>query len=92
MIPIISYRANKLPFILELPIVRKRLTETSNRNFNNKKEFTGFVNAIKPSKRVDGYVGITCSCGHQYDYATKNDVPSTDVVCSCGRDVLIYGP
>ena len=91
MIPIVAYKASKLPFILELPIVRKRLSSTSDRNFNDKQEFIAFVSSIKPSRRVDGYVGITCSCGHQYDYATENDVPSTNVVCSCGRDVLIYG-
>lgn len=91
MIPIVQYRANKLPFVLELPIVRKRVTENSDRNFNNKTELTAFVDAIRPSARVDGYVGVTCSCGHQYEYVVKNDVPSSNVVCSCGRDVLIYG-
>jgi len=91
MIPVVAYRASKLPFVLEMPIVRKRLSDRSYRNFNDRQEFTDFVSTIKPSKRTDGYVGITCSCGHQYDYITKNDIPSTNVVCSCGRDVLIYG-
>jgi len=89
--PIIAYSAKKLPFILEMPIIRKRLSENSDRNYNDKSEFTAFVDSIKPSKTVDGYVGITCSCGKIYDYVTKNDVPSSNVVCTCGRDILIYG-
>ncbi len=92
MKPIVAYMANKLPFVLELPIVRRRVSETADRNFNDKAELTAFVDSIRASVTVDGYVGVTCSCGHQYDYVTKNDVPSTDVVCACGRDVLIYGP
>ena len=92
MIPIVSYSATRLPFVLELPIVQKRISETSERNYNDKAELVAFVDSIKASRRVDGYVGVTCSCGNKFDYATKNDVPSTDVICSCGRDVLIYGP
>jgi len=91
MKPIVEYQANKLPFVLEMPIVRKRLTNSSDRNFNDKAEFTAFVDSIRPSLRVDGYVGVTCSCGKKYEYAAKNDVPSSNVVCTCGRDVLIYG-
>ena len=91
MIPIVSYSATKLPFVLELSIVRRRVSVTADRNFNDKAELTAFVDSIRASRRVDGYVGVTCSCGNKFDYATKNDVPSTDVVCSCGRDVLIYG-
>lgn len=91
MIPIVGYKANKLPFVLELPIVRKRISTNKGRNFNDKAELTAFIDSIKPSRRVDGYLGITCSCGKQYDYAVKNNVPSSNVVCSCGRDVLIYG-
>ena len=88
---IVEYRAKKLPFVMEMPIVRKRLSDKSDRNYNDKAEFVTFVDTIKPSIRVKGYVGITCSCGAEYDYATRNDVPSTNVVCPCGRDVLIYG-
>ncbi len=92
MIPIVAYSASSLPFVLELPIVRKRVSQTEERNFNDKAELTAFVDSIRASRRVDGYVGIVCSCGHKYDYVTENDVPSTSVVCTCGRDVLIYGP
>jgi len=91
MEPIIAYTAKRLPFVMELPIVRKRLSDRSDRNFNDKAEFVTFVDTIKPSVRVNGYVGIRCSCGAVYDYVTRNDVPSTNVVCPCGRKVLIYG-
>ncbi len=91
MKPIVAYMAKKLPFALELPIVRKRIAQNEERNFNDKAELVAFIDAIRPSRTVDGYMGVTCSCGKQYDYVTKGDVPSSNVVCTCGRDILIYG-
>lgn len=91
MKPVIAYAAHTLPMMLEFPIIRKRISEKLDRNFNNKTEFTNYVDSIKASQTVDSYVGITCSCGKKYDYATKNAIPSSNVVCTCGRDILIYG-
>ena len=92
MKPIVAYAANQLPMFLELPVVRKRTSESSERNYNDRQEFVAFVNSIRPSRTVDGYVSVTCSCGNQYDYATENEVPASNLVCSqCSRNLIIYG-
>ena len=71
-------------------IVQKRDGNTL-RNFNDKSELTSFVDSIKPSITVTGYVAVKCSCGHDHEYNTKDDVPAVDVVCTCGRQVITYG-
>lgn len=92
MKPIVAYAANKLPMFLELPVVRKRISENSERNYNDKQELVAFVDSIRPSRTVDGYVGVTCSCGKQYDYATEAEVPASNLVCSqCSRNLIVYG-
>ena len=92
MKPIVAYIANKLPFALETSVVQKRLSHTSERNFNNKQEFTDFVDSIRASKTVNGYVKITCSCGKEYDYVTKAEIPDSNLNCSqCSRNLIIYG-
>jgi len=71
-------------------IVQKRDGQTM-RNFNDKQEFTDFIDAIKPSTTVTGYVTAKCGCGQVYEYQTKGDVPDTNVICVCGRHIISYG-
>ncbi len=61
------------------------------RNFDDKLEFTAFVDAINPSVTVTGYVTAKCSCGRNFEYVTKDEVPAVDVVCTCGRQIITYG-
>lgn len=92
MEPIISYRAGKLfAPLMDTSVVQDRISKNEFRNFNNKKEFTDYVDSIKSSRRVDGYVSIICNCGKTYDYSDKNQVPSSNLICDCGRKLIIYG-
>lgn len=91
MQPIIEYKALGTHSSLSLnrSIVQKREGKTY-RNFKNKKEFTDYIDTIKPSVRVNGCVSVTCSCGKLYEYNTKEDLPSTSFICDCSRQIITY--
>lgn len=91
MKPIISYKAGGFFAPIDIPVVQKRISKKECRNYNDKQEFTDYVDSIKPSVRVDGYISILCSCGKEYDYVDKNEVPSSNLICDCGRRLIIYG-
>lgn len=91
MNPRIKYEDLQTPFGMNVPLIRKRVSKTSTRNFNDKNEFTNFIDSIKPSRRVDAYVSIKCSCGKIYEYKNKGEVPTSDLVCGCKRELLKYG-
>lgn len=92
MNPIISYKAGKL-FAprMDMSVIQKRISKQECRNFNDRQEFVDYVDSIRPSIRADGYVSITCSCGKVYDYANKSEIPPSDLICECGRKLIIYG-
>jgi hypothetical protein len=92
--PVISYQAEEiLPLTpqLNVSIVRKRLTKTSYRNWNNKTEFTDMIDTLYVPPTSDTYVFVKCQCGTEYAYANKTAVPSANTTCSCGRKVIEYG-
>lgn len=90
--PVIKYETTVLPLNdqFNLSIVRKR-TDVDYINWANKTELTDFVDSLYVPPKSDTYMYIICQCGAEYIYVTKDDVPDTNVVCSCGRNVLIYG-
>jgi len=91
MVPIIEYRGKGNVFGTNLvtPIVRKREGQ-SYQNFKNKAEFIDFVDSVRPSRRVTGYVTVKCSCGKTYEFSSKDEIPDSNLICDCGRHVLIY--
>jgi len=91
MNPIVNYIDYKTPFGTFIPLVQKRETKTSTRNYNDKQEFVDFIDSIKPSRRVDIYLMIECSCGKLYEYTNRDEVPSSNLICECKRKLIIYG-
>ncbi len=91
MNPIVNYIDLKTPFGTNIPLVQKRLSKNSTRNFNDKQEFIDHIDSIKPSRRVDTYLVIKCSCEKEYEYKNKDEVPSSGLVCGCKRVLLKYG-
>lgn len=91
MVPIIEYRGKGNVFGANLitPVVQKREGQ-GYRNFKNKAEFINFVDSIRPSRRVTGYVTVKCSCGKSYEYLSKSEIPESNLICDCGRQILIY--
>ena len=91
--PVIKYQAARMPLdtALNSSIACMQVSSTENRNWNNKAEFTDYVDQLYVPPSSDTYVYIICQCGAEFVYATKADVPSSNVVCDCGRKVLIYG-
>jgi len=91
--PVISYVANKIPLNTELnvSIVQKKIDKTTFRNWNDKTEFTDYVDSLYVHPRSDCYVYIKCQCDTEYVYANKTAVPVSNITCSCGRKVIKYG-
>lgn len=92
--PVISYVINqKLPLIpvFNYSIIRKKLSSSSYVNWNNKKEFTDYVDTLFVPQMSDCYVYVKCQCGTEYQYADKTQVPSTNTTCTCGRKIIEYG-
>lgn len=91
MKPVIEYKAGRALFGATISVVQKRVSKKAYRNYNDKQEFTDYVDSIRPSATVDGYVMILCSCGKEYDYPNKIEIPSSNLICGCGRKLIIYG-
>jgi len=87
--PVISYVANET--ILNIPIVRKKVSKTSYVNWTDKTEFTNYVDTLYVPPTSDCYVYIKCQCGIEYEYENKTAVPESNLTCSCGRKVIEYG-
>ena len=60
-------------------------------NFASKQDFIATIEAKNTITDADVHVEITCQCGKLYSYDTANDIPASNVICGCGRKVLIYG-
>jgi hypothetical protein len=92
--PVISYIAKEIiPLTpqLNVSIVRKKLTKTSYRDYNNKTELTDYVDTLYVPPTSDCIVYVKCQCGAEYEYANKTAVPSVNLTCACGRKVVEYG-
>ena len=90
MNPIISYKDLKTPFGTDISLVRKRMLKNTTRNFLDKQEFIDHIDSIKPSRRVDFYLVIECSCGKVYKFEDNIAVPSLNLICGCSRKLIIY--
>ena len=91
MKPIVEYKAGAVFASGDISVVQKRESKTAYRNYNDKQEFTDYIDSIKASVTVTGYVMIFCSCHKEYDYTTKDEIPSSNLICECGRKLIIYG-
>jgi hypothetical protein len=87
--PIIEYRATKLPPPLAKPVVQMRDYD-SYRNFHNKRELTDYIDSLSASPSVDSYMTLICGCGMGHEFVTKDEIPATNMVCDCGRQLIIY--
>ena len=87
--PIIEYRASKLPPPLAKPVVQMR-EGTTYRNFHSKQELTDYIDSLSASPSVDGYMTLTCGCGMCHEFVTKGEIPGTNMICDCGRQLIIY--
>jgi len=90
---IIVYSALKLPVnsIFNISIVQKKISNSEYVDFVNKLEFTDYVDSLYAPLDVNTYCDITCQCSKKYTYSSKDDVPSDNVICSCGRKVIEFG-
>jgi len=91
--PRISYIekvSTPVPFPLNTSVVRKR-TGSTYVNWSSKSELTDYVDTLRPHPDSDTYLYAHCSCGRDYEYSDKTNIPSTSVVCECGRKIIQYG-
>ena len=77
----------KLPLAMSKPIVIKR----DGTNWANRSELQDFVDEQYVPPKSDTYLLAVCSCGEEFSYAEKDDVPDTEVNCVCERPILKYG-
>lgn len=91
MIPIIEYKSKGSLFGVNPGSIVKKREGNSYRNFKDKSELISFINSIKPSVRVEGYMKASCGCGKAYDFLKKEDIPENNLKCSCGRPIILYG-
>jgi len=77
--------------IINVPIVRKRLTKTSYRNWNDKKELTDYIDSLYVPSTSNCYLHIKCHCGVEYVYLNKIEVPAENKICICGHKIIVYG-
>jgi hypothetical protein len=90
--PVIQYLDSKRPIeITNGCLVRKKIDKTTYVNWMNKAEFTNYVDQLYVNPQSDTYVDIICSCSKEYAYTTSADVPATNLVCACGRQLITYG-
>jgi hypothetical protein len=87
---VISYISIKSRFLLDISIVRKKMSKTSYRNWKKKNEFTDYVDSLYVPPHCQHYVYILCSCGEEYFYADKEEIPEESFVCNCGQKVIEY--
>jgi len=88
--PVITYKDNNAPASTKSgSIVMKRVGSTY-QNWANKTELTDMIDVCYAPPTSDTYLYIICGCGEEYTYTTKNDVPDSNVTCSCGRKVIEY--
>lgn len=91
--PRITYLATGLmPLrgVLNTSISRKKIDKSTYRDWQEKNELTSFIDTLYVDPKSDTYLLIICQCGTEFNYATKSDVPTSSVICNCGRNVLIY--
>jgi hypothetical protein len=83
----VTFEAPKsnLPFMRDWPVIRR-----SSGNFASKTELTDYIDSFLPSEATN-YAAAICSCGKQYEWATKDDVPATELDCTCGKKITKYG-
>lgn len=86
--PRLGFTSNKRPQPLDdnAPIVKKN----DNTLYANKTELTDYIDLLYVHPSSDTYLYAECECGIEYEYATKNDVPASDVTCTCGRRIIEY--
>ena len=91
--PVISYETYMIPLIPELnvSIVRKKIDKKTYRNWNDKTEFIAYVDSLYVPPTSNCYVHIKCQCDQLFEYVNSSVVPSSSVVCDCGRKVIEYG-
>lgn len=61
------------------------------RLFNDRQELIAFIDTIDPPVTADTVLYIRCGCKLEFIYATREDIPATEVYCICGQKVIVYG-
>lgn len=88
----ISFQAGKVPLI---PALNKSAVMKNDGGFSvqfkNKNDFISYFGDKNLTQGNGSYVFISCPCGRNFEFATQEDFPASDIVCSCGRNLLIYG-
>ena len=87
----VSYQATRLPLSLANISIVQKLDGHQAVNFASKQDFIANIESKNTITDADVHVVITCQCGKVYSYDTAGDVPESNVICGCGRKVLIYG-
>lgn len=84
---------DRMPLVplLNVSIVRNKLSKTNYRNWNDKLELTTYIDSLYVHPLSDCYLCVRCQCGVEYEYENKTSVPSHNITCVCGRKVIEYG-
>lgn len=87
---IVSYITSSNPF-LKTPVVQKRESKTSFRNWNDKLELTNYIDSLPVPNGVECCLYIKCHCSAEHKFLTKEDIPDKNFLCKCGRNLIEYG-
>lgn len=86
--PVLAFLSKPRPLQLdENASVVKKKTGTS---YTDKTELITYIDSLYVHPDSDSYLYVECECGNTYDYANSVAVPATNVVCSCGRNIISY--
>lgn len=89
--PVIKYQCKAaVPVALNPNAIVMKKVGQSYVNWENKTELTDFIDLLYVPPTSDTYMYAICCCGKDYIYTTKDDVPATDVTCTCGKKVIEY--
>jgi len=91
MRPAISYHASRLPLALANMSIVQKYEGDKAINFASKQDFIDHIDSKNTIPDADVHLVISCQCGKVYSYETPEHIPESNVVCECGRKVLIYG-
>jgi len=88
----ISFNAGRVPLIpaLNRSVVMKKDGGVSVQ-FRNRDDLLSHFEDKGLAAGADVFMSITCQCGKAYNYTTRDDVPTLNLVCACGRNLILYG-
>jgi hypothetical protein len=83
----ILFKASQVPLI---PAFNQSVIQKNGQKFTDRDDIVQYIESKNPKSGAPILLEAICQCGRDYSYAVKEDIPESNVVCVCGRNLLIY--